>query len=89
METPNFNSFLKTETIKNPEGNEFSYGTEYGGNIYSLKLHGQEILYLDKAAVKDKTLSVRGGIPILYDRCLTHFFFSLLTMEKPHSFWMK
>ena len=66
MENQNFNSFLKTETIKNPEGNEVSFCAERGGIITSIKLHGQEILYLDQATFQDKTLNIKGGIPILF-----------------------
>jgi len=66
MENPNLNPILKIETIKTSEESEVSFCAERGGIITSIKLHGQEILYLDKATFQDKTLSVKGGIPILF-----------------------
>nr|WP_242019485.1 aldose epimerase [Trichocoleus sp. FACHB-40] len=42
---------------------------ERGGIITSLRLKGQEILYLDAERFADPDLSVRGGIPILFPIC--------------------
>ncbi|MCX6757731.1 MAG: hypothetical protein NTZ44_02530 [Candidatus Nomurabacteria bacterium] len=57
---------LKVETVKTPEGGQVSFCPERGGIITSIKLHGQEILYLDQATFQDKTVNVKGGIPILF-----------------------
>ncbi len=40
-----------------------------GGIVTRWNLQGQEILYLDEARFADPTLSVRGGIPILFPIC--------------------
>jgi galactose mutarotase-like enzyme len=40
-----------------------------GGIVTHWNLQGQEILYLDEARFADPTLSVRGGIPILFPIC--------------------
>jgi galactose mutarotase-like enzyme len=42
---------------------------ERGGIITSWSLQGQDILYLDAERFTDPTLSVRGGIPILFPIC--------------------
>ncbi|EKQ69590.1 galactose mutarotase-like enzyme [Leptolyngbyaceae cyanobacterium JSC-12] len=42
---------------------------ERGGIVTRWQLNGQEILYLDEARFQDPTLSVRGGIPILFPIC--------------------
>lgn len=42
---------------------------ERGGLISAWSLQGQDILYLDTERFKDPTLSVRGGIPILFPIC--------------------
>ncbi len=42
---------------------------ERGGIVIRWQLNGQEILYLDEARFQDPTLSVRGGIPILFPIC--------------------
>ncbi|MFA5840835.1 MAG: hypothetical protein WC847_01000 [Candidatus Paceibacterota bacterium] len=57
---------IKIETIKTPEGNEVSFCAERGGIITSIKFKGKEVLYLDRATLEDKKLSVKGGIPILF-----------------------
>jgi galactose mutarotase-like enzyme len=40
-----------------------------GGIITSWQVRGQEMLYLDAARFADPTLTVRGGIPILFPIC--------------------
>lgn len=60
------NQFFKIETIKTPEGGEASFSAERGGIITSLKLNGKEVLYLDEKTFKDKDVSVKGGVPILF-----------------------
>lgn len=40
-----------------------------GGIITSWQVQGREILYMDTARFADPTLSVRGGIPILFPIC--------------------
>ena len=57
---------LKVETIKTPNGSEISFCPERGGIITSIKLKGTEILYLDQETFKNKEVSVKGGIPILF-----------------------
>jgi galactose mutarotase-like enzyme len=42
---------------------------ERGGIVTRWQVHGQDILYLDEARFADPTLSVRGGIPILFPIC--------------------
>jgi galactose mutarotase-like enzyme len=42
---------------------------ERGGIITAWSVRGQEMLYLDAARFADPTLSVRGGIPILFPIC--------------------
>ncbi len=57
---------LGIETIRGSGGGEASYCPERGGIITSLKLRGQEILYLDEDTLKDRAVNVKGGIPILF-----------------------
>lgn len=42
---------------------------ERGGIITSWQVQGRELLYMDTARFADPTLSVRGGIPILFPIC--------------------
>ncbi len=42
---------------------------ERGGIVTSLRIQGQEILYLDAERFANPDLSVRGGIPILFPIC--------------------
>jgi galactose mutarotase-like enzyme len=42
---------------------------ERGGIVTRWQIRGQEILYLDRERFADPTLSVRGGIPILFPIC--------------------
>ena len=42
---------------------------ERGGIVTRWAIQGQEILYLDQERFQDPTLSVRGGIPILFPIC--------------------
>ena len=42
---------------------------ERGGIISRWRINGQEILYLDAARFADPTMSIRGGIPILFPIC--------------------
>lgn len=42
---------------------------ERGGIITRWQVHGQDILYLDAERFADPTLTVRGGIPILFPIC--------------------
>lgn len=60
------NPEFRIESIKTPEGNEVSFSPDRGGIITSLKLEGEEILYLDKETFNNVELSVKGGIPILF-----------------------
>lgn len=63
LEQPNQ---LKKETVKSPEGGEVSFCPERGGIITSIKIRDKEILYMDDATFKNKDVSVKGGIPILF-----------------------
>ena len=47
---------------------------ERGGLIAGWRCQGRELLYLDEARFTDPTLSVRGGMPVL---------FPILLMPKP------
>jgi galactose mutarotase-like enzyme len=60
------NKEFRIESIKTPEGNEVSFSQDRGGIITSLKLEGEEILYLDNETFKNPEVSVKGGIPILF-----------------------
>ena len=42
---------------------------ERGGIVTSWQVQGKELLYLDKARFANPSLSVRGGIPILFPIC--------------------
>ena len=42
---------------------------ERGGIVTKWSLQGQDILYLDEERFKNPTLSIRGGIPILFPIC--------------------
>ena len=42
---------------------------ERGGIVIGCKLHGQELLYLDRATFLDPAANIRGGIPILFPIC--------------------
>lgn len=42
---------------------------ERGGIISRWRIHSEEILYLDTARFADPTMSIRGGIPILFPIC--------------------
>jgi galactose mutarotase-like enzyme len=42
---------------------------ERGGILISWQIQGREIFYLDTERFKDPTLSVRGGIPLLFPIC--------------------
>lgn len=50
-------------------GSRITVVPERGGIITEWQVAGQEILYLDKARFADPSLSVRGGIPILFPIC--------------------
>ena len=64
--SPEINSdSFKIETIKF-NNNEVSVCPERGGIITSLKLNGDEILFLDESTFKDTSISVKGGIPLLF-----------------------
>jgi galactose mutarotase-like enzyme len=62
----NFNKKFKIKTIYSQDSNAVSFSPDRGGMITSLKLRGEEILYFDEDTFKDKKMSVRGGIPILF-----------------------
>lgn len=42
---------------------------EKGGIVTNWKIQGQNILYLDQERFKNPSLSVRGGIPVLFPIC--------------------
>jgi len=77
--SPEINSdFLKIETIKF-KNNEVSVCPERGGIIISLKLNGNEILYLDESTFKDTSVSVKGGVPLLFPQA------GPITIDSPFS----
>jgi galactose mutarotase-like enzyme len=57
---------LEIKTIEGFNGEKASFCPERGGIITSLKLNGQEILYLDEETFNNTGVSVKGGIPILF-----------------------
>ena len=46
-----------------------SISPQRGAIVTSLKVHGEELLYLDQATFDDPTKNVRGGIPVLFPIC--------------------
>lgn len=64
--SPEVGSGLSIETIIGPQGGEASYSPERGGIVRSIKLGGEEILYLDEETFQNKSSNVKGGIPILF-----------------------
>ncbi|MBW5447475.1 aldose epimerase [Cohnella sp. CFH 77786] len=42
---------------------------ERGGIVTSARLHGRELLYLDKETFYDPEANIRGGIPVLFPIC--------------------
>lgn len=42
---------------------------ERGGIVIGAKLHGRELLYLDKETFYDPEANIRGGIPVLFPIC--------------------
>lgn len=60
----------KTYTLSNPTTNtSLQIIPERGGIVTRWRVQGQEIFYLDEARLTDPTLTVRGGIPILFPIC--------------------
>ncbi len=55
----------KIETVESAFGS-VSYSPERGGIITSLKFKGIEVLYMDEKTFEDKSVNVKGGIPILF-----------------------
>jgi len=49
---PKKNKEFRIESIKTLEGNEVSFSQDRGGIIISLKLEGEDILYLDNETFK-------------------------------------
>lgn len=57
---------LEIETVKMPNGNSVSYCPERG-IITSLEMDGGiEVLYMDKETLNDKSVNIKGGIPVLF-----------------------
>lgn len=60
----------KTYTLSNQATNtSLQIIPERGGIVTRWRVQGQEIFYLDEARLTDPTLTVRGGIPILFPIC--------------------
>ncbi|MBW4469467.1 MAG: aldose epimerase [Stenomitos rutilans HA7619-LM2] len=60
----------KTYTLLNQATNtSLQIIPERGGIVTRWRVQGQEIFYLDEARLTDPTLTVRGGIPILFPIC--------------------
>ncbi len=62
----NENNNLKIETVKLENDNEVSFCPERGGIITSLKFQGKEVLYMEEDTFINTSVSVHGGIPILF-----------------------
>ena len=58
-------SNFKIENFEMPNGNAISSCPERG-IVTSLKLKGEEILYMDNETLQNKEVSVKGGIPVLF-----------------------
>jgi len=58
-------SKFKIETVEMFDGGSISYCPERG-LITSVKIKGQELLYLDEKTLFNKDLKIRGGIPVLF-----------------------
>jgi len=50
-------------------GNRLDVVPERGGIVVGWQVQGKELLYLDAERFKDPSLSVRGGIPLLFPIC--------------------
>lgn len=60
----------KTYTLSNQATNtSLEVIPERGGIVTRWRVQGQDIFYLDEARLTDPTLTVRGGIPILFPIC--------------------
>ncbi|MBW4693966.1 MAG: aldose epimerase [Lyngbya sp. HA4199-MV5] len=60
----------KAYTLSNPTTNtSLQIIPERGGIVTRWRVQGQEIFYLDEARLTDPTLTVRGGIPVLFPIC--------------------
>jgi galactose mutarotase-like enzyme len=63
-------SSYQTYTLHEPASQaQLTVIPERGGLITRWQVGGQDLLYLDEARFADPTLSVRGGIPILFPIC--------------------
>ena len=64
------NSYFNIHRLANENGTtSLDVVPERGGIISKLVLGGKDILYLDESTLKDTSLSVRGGVPILFPIC--------------------
>jgi galactose mutarotase-like enzyme len=61
--------FLTYRLIDSTTPSQLAVVPERGGIITQWQVRGQELLYLDSERFLDPTLSVRGGIPILFPIC--------------------
>jgi galactose mutarotase-like enzyme len=62
---------------------------ERGALVSSLRVHGREVLYLDRTTLKDASKNVRGGIPVLFpfaSRLVDEIFVPAGTKMKQHGF---
>lgn len=58
---------LEIKTFKSPTSdNQISFCEKRGGIITSLKLNNIELFYFDQETFEDTSVSVRGGVPILF-----------------------
>lgn len=66
----NYNDKFKIYELIDEENNSsLKVCPERGGIIISFKVHGEELLYLDKDTFYDINANIRGGIPILFPIC--------------------
>jgi galactose mutarotase-like enzyme len=61
-----YSTLVLTDTVAD---SQIELVPERGGILTQWRVQGQEILYLDAARFTDPSLSIRGGIPILFPIC--------------------
>jgi galactose mutarotase-like enzyme len=59
----------QTYTLQGDDGSQCVVIPERGGIVTEWRVRDQELFYLDRDRLRDPSLSVRGGIPILFPIC--------------------
>ncbi|MEK0312464.1 aldose epimerase [Cohnella sp. 56] len=62
-------TYLVYELIDRATDSKVTISPERGGIVIGCRLHGEELLYLDRATYLDPSANIRGGIPILFPIC--------------------